>query len=93
MRRCVWYRNLKNEEAMAPRGAAAPQETNKTNFQQYTVCATLTDLFITSAGPVTLQHVTTGLERADINPLTLELDIHSLAQHLCKMWIFYDQEV
>jgi len=25
-----------------------------------------------------------------INPLTLELDIYSLAHHLCKMWIFYE---
>ena len=24
-----------------------------------------------------------------INPLALELDIYSLAHHLCKMWIFY----
>jgi len=24
------------------------------------------------------------------NPLTLELDIYSLAHHLCKMWIFYE---
>jgi len=25
-----------------------------------------------------------------INPLVLELDIYSLAHHLCKMWIFYE---
>ena len=25
-----------------------------------------------------------------INPLALELDIYSLAHHLCKMWIFYE---
>jgi len=25
-----------------------------------------------------------------INPLALELDIYSLAQRLCKMWIFYE---
>ena len=25
-----------------------------------------------------------------INPLALELDIYSLAQHLCTMWIFYE---
>ena len=24
------------------------------------------------------------------NPLALELDIYSLAHHLCKMWIFYE---
>jgi len=24
------------------------------------------------------------------NPLALELDIYSLARHLCKMWIFYE---
>jgi len=27
------------------------------------------------------------------NPLALELDIYSLAHHLCKMWIFMNQEV
>jgi len=32
-------------------------------------------------GHVTLQH---------INPLALELDIYSLAHHLCKMCIFYE---
>jgi hypothetical protein len=26
----------------------------------------------------------------DFNPLALELDIYSLAHHLCKMWIFYE---
>ena len=26
----------------------------------------------------------------EINPLTLELDIYSLAHHLCKMWILYE---
>jgi len=26
----------------------------------------------------------------DINPLALELDIYSLAHHLCKMLIFYE---
>ena len=25
-----------------------------------------------------------------INPLALQLDIYSLAHHLCKMWIFYE---
>jgi len=25
-----------------------------------------------------------------LNPLALELDIHSLAHHLCKVWIFYE---
>ena len=25
-----------------------------------------------------------------INPLALELDIYSLAHHLCKVWIFYE---
>ena len=25
-----------------------------------------------------------------LNPLALELDIYSLAHHLCKMWIFYE---
>ena len=25
-----------------------------------------------------------------LNPLALELDLHSLAHHLCKMWIFYE---
>jgi len=24
------------------------------------------------------------------NPLALELDIYSLAHHLCKRWIFYE---
>jgi len=28
-----------------------------------------------------------------INPLTLELDIYSLAHHLCKMWIFYEHKM
>ena len=27
------------------------------------------------------------------NPLALELDIYSLAYHLCEMWIFMNQEV
>ena len=26
------------------------------------------------------------------NPLALELDIYSLAHHLCKMWIFYERK-
>jgi len=26
----------------------------------------------------------------DVNPLALELNIYSLAHHLCKMWIFYE---
>ena len=26
----------------------------------------------------------------NINPLALELDIYSLAHHLCKMWTFYE---
>jgi len=25
-----------------------------------------------------------------VNPSALELDIYSLAHHLCKMWIFYE---
>jgi hypothetical protein len=29
VRRCVWSRNLKNEEAMNPRWAAAPQQKKK----------------------------------------------------------------
>ena len=29
-------------------------------------------------------------ESSDINPLALELDIYSLAHHLCKMLIFYE---
>jgi hypothetical protein len=28
--------------------------------------------------------------KKSINPLALELDIYSLAHHLCKMWIFYE---
>ena len=28
-----------------------------------------------------------------INPLALELDIQSLAHHLCKMWIFYEPRI
>ena len=28
--------------------------------------------------------------RIQINPLALEMDIYSLAHHLCKMWIFYE---
>jgi len=29
-------------------------------------------------------------EENNFNPLTLEMDIYSLAHHLCKMWIFYE---
>jgi hypothetical protein len=29
VRRCVWSRNLKNEEAMTPRWVAAPQQKKK----------------------------------------------------------------
>ena len=29
-------------------------------------------------------------ERGYLNPLVLELDIYSLAHHLCKIWIFYE---
>ena len=31
-----------------------------------------------------------GDTAASVNPLALELDIYSLAHHLCKMWIFYE---
>ena len=30
------------------------------------------------------------LKLVQFNPLALELDIYSLAHHLCKMWIFYE---
>jgi len=30
------------------------------------------------------------LDTGWLNPLALELDIYSLAHHLCKMWIFYE---
>ena len=35
---------------------------------------------------------TYALDRATTGtgPLAIELDIYSLAQHLCKMWIFYE---
>jgi len=31
-----------------------------------------------------------GLGSVSFNPLALELDIYSLAHHLCKVWIFYE---
>ena len=38
----------------------------------------------------TLQYVIRQHNNITINPLALELDICSLAHHLCKMLIFYE---
>jgi len=29
----------------------------------------------------------------DFNPLAVEVDIYSLAHHLCKMWTFYEPRI
>jgi len=40
----------------------------------------------TGKAPIFHGNVVVGI---DLNPLSLELDIYSLAHHLCKMLIFY----
>jgi len=37
---------------------------------------------------ITDKHI---LSQRTINPLAMELDIDSLAHHLCKLWIYYEQ--
>jgi len=39
-------------------------------------------------GWVLLEGPSVTTEEGHVNPLALELDIYSLAHHLCKMWIF-----
>ena len=55
-------------------------------------------LFATSVGTVLPHNWVTTSELTEetvsfhvrIDPLALELDIYSLAHHLCKMWLFYE---
>ena len=39
---------------------------------------------------MSLRHALPPVQQIPINPLALELEIFSLAHHLCTMWIFYD---
>jgi len=71
-----------------------------TLFSPPTHCGEPTDVF----SPCSIPHAVTSCQMTAVqspvwnvlssttllNPLVLELDIYSLAHHLCKMWIFYE---
>jgi len=74
----------------------------RTHFRVYnTFYSIFTEVAIQPLLPIFWQHYGPGVDSASnrndyqeyflvFNPLALELDIYSLAHHLCKMLIFYE---